>query len=86
MQETWIDQIWVHNSNKKYREVQEETRAMMATWSDLVESKNGWEAASEDEEEANLCLMATSEVQSKYEVNISDNKMYAGIEKVIKNT
>ncbi len=69
---------------KKMKKFKKKSRAMMATWSDLDESEGESEDTSDNEEEANLCLMAASEVHSDSDEDINENDIYSEMKKLLK--
>ena len=69
---------------KKIENFKKKSRAMLATWSDLEDTETNSEVSEGEEDEANLCLMATSEVHSESDEDITDTDMLAEMRKLLK--
>ena len=69
---------------KKIEKFKKKDKALMATWSDLDESKTDSEVNSDDEEDdSSICLMAQSEVNSEPDYT-SDDDVIAEMKKLLK--
>src|SRR5262249_393254 len=69
---------------KKMEQYKKKSQAMLATWSDLDDTETSPEDSDEEEEEANLCLMTTSEVHSESENDIIEDDMLLEMTKLLK--
>ena len=69
---------------KKMEKYKKKQKALMATWSDLDESEAESEDMSEDTEEANICLMASSEVTSDSDEEEIPESIRSQIKKLLK--
>ena len=69
---------------KKMENYKKKGRAMLATWSDLEDTETNPEDSEEEEDEANLCLMASSEVHSESDEDITDIDMLTEMSKLLK--
>ena len=71
-------------ATEKLEKHKKKHKSLLAKWSDLDESEDDSGPTEVDEEESNLCLMASSEVNSEFETDMSDNEMYAEMQKLLK--
>ena len=72
------------NLDQEEENFKKKGKALMATRSDPDEWKSGSQSAEVEEEVVNLCLMVLSKITFELDDDMSKDKMFAGMKKLLK--